>query len=382
MRVFNNNMLVFSVLFCNLQGKAQKSSPMKKSAVNRRDFIKTTLAGSIALAAGMYPFTNPAVVSIVKIENGNMAQAVKKALDLLGGADRLLQNKKRVLLKPNLVADASAATTKPEVVKALAKLFLEAGKEVSIGEGSAAASGFNFKNNVTYRTRKREILDPMQEFIFSKLGYTALANELDIPLINLHSGNLVDVEVPNGLMFDKITLHQSVADTDMLVSVPMMKTHVLATVTLGMKNLIGVYPGSVYYSVRSFLHDRAAERGSEGIAYEIIDMVRASKMGLTVIDASTAMEGNGPSEGDLVNMNLIIAGTNPLATDMAAAAVMGFGPEEIPTFDWAIKSGMQPDGLAAIETRGEQIEDVKRQFKKPEVVPWQAINKIWGVEEL
>ena len=117
-----------------------------------------------------------------------------------------------------------------------------------IGEGSAAADGFNFKDDITYRTRKQDILDPMQKYVFDQLGYTDLARSMDIPLVNLHSGDLVDIEIPNALAFDKITLHKSLVDVDMLCSVPMMKTHVLATVTLGMKNLIGLYPGTIYES--------------------------------------------------------------------------------------------------------------------------------------
>ncbi len=354
---------------------------MSYTNLNRRDFVKTTLAGTIALAAGDYPFTNPAVVSVVKI-NGDIKSAVTKAIELIGGVGHILKGKQKIMLKPNLVGPDSAYTTKPEVIKALAELFKSAGKTVSIGEGSAAAEGFNIKNNIQYRTKKSEILDPMQQFIFEKLGYTKLAEELGVPLINLHSGEMAEVNVSNGLLFDKITVHKSVAETDLLCSVPMMKTHVLATVTLGMKNLIGVYPGSIYYSVRSFLHDRAAEKNSPGIAYEIVDMVRASKMGLTVIDASVAMEGNGPAEGELIPMNLIIAGTNPLATDLVAANIMGFKTEEIPTFNWAVKSGMKPASIDDIEIRGEKPENVRRNFKKPGVVPWNAINKLWGVQEI
>jgi len=354
---------------------------MSYTNLNRRDFVKTTLAGTITLAAGVYPFTNPAVVSVVKIEK-DIKSAVTKAIELLGGVGNILNGKQKIMLKPNLVGPDSAYTTKPEVIKALAELFISAGKTVSIGEGSAAAEGFNIKNNIQYRTKKSEILDPMQQFIFEKLGYTKLAEELGVPLINLHSGEMAEVNVPNGLMFDKITVHKSVAETDLLCSVPMMKTHVLATVTLGMKNLIGVYPGSIYYSVRSFLHDRAAEKNSPGIAYEIVDMVRASKMGLTLIDASVAMEGNGPAEGELVPMNLIIAGTNPLATDLVAANIMGFKTEEIPTFNWAVKSGMKPASFDEIEIRGEKPDSVRRNFKKPGVVPWNAINKLWGVQEI
>ncbi len=355
---------------------------MNHSTFNRRDFVKTSLAGAIALATGVYPFTNPPIVSIVKIRNGNIKNAVDEAIRLIGGVDKVLTGKQRIMLKPNLVGDNPAYTTKPEVIKALAELFKSAGKEVCIAEGSAAADGFNFKNNIQYRTKKPEILNPMQQHVFDKLGYSSMAKELDIPLINLHSGEMVDLPVANGLLFEKITVHKSVAETDLLCSVPMMKTHVLATVTLGMKNLIGVYPGSVYYSVRSFLHDRAAEKDSPGIAYEIVDMARASKLGLTVIDASVAMEGNGPSEGELVNMDLIIAGTNPLATDLVATAIMGFETHEIPTFNWAVKVGMKPSTLDDIEVRGETIASVQRKFKRPEMFPWNSINKLWGVEEL
>ena len=59
------------------------------------------------------------------------------------------------------------------------------------------------------------------------------------------------------------------------------------------------------------------------MAGAVIDIVRA-QLGLVVIDASMAMEGNGPESGDLVKMDLIIAGTNPLATDMVGANIVGF----------------------------------------------------------
>jgi len=162
----------------------------------------------------------------------------------------------------------------------------------------------------------------------------------------------------------------------------MMKTHVLATVTLGLKNVIGLYPGTAYCSVRSCVHAEAEQGGSPGIAYEILDMAKANKMGLTVIDGSMAMEGDGPSGGPLVKTDLIIAGTNPLATDMVAAATMGYEPGEIPTFELAHKSGMKPDTLDEIEIRGEKIESVRRVFARANVVPFNSIKDWWGVKEV
>jgi uncharacterized protein (DUF362 family) len=348
----------------------------------RREFIKTSTAAALSIAIGGCTSSDKPIVSIVKIENDKTDYAVEKAIDLIGGIKDITKGKNHIMLKPNLVAESPTFTTKPTVIRAIAKLLKSAGKEVTIGEGSAAATGYNFKEDITFRTKKRDILDSMQKYVFDQLGYTDLAHSMGIPLVNLHSGDLIDVEIDHGLMFERITLHKSLSEIDMLCSVPMMKTHVLATVTLGMKNLIGLYPGTIYYSVRSWLHDYASEKNSPGVAFEILDMVRANKLGLVVVDGSMAMEGDGPTMGSLIKMDLIIAGTNSLATDMVTAKIMGFDTNEVPTFIWAIKSGMKPTDITEIEIRGESIEKVNRKFVKPNVVPWTDINKLWGVQEI
>jgi len=350
---------------------------------SRRDFLLTGATGAIgtlALASGFTILPSRPVVSVVKIRSGNTAAAVERAVELLGGMKEIMGSKTRAMLKPNLVSPDQRATTKPEVIEALARLMLDAGREVSIGEGSAAAPGFNATDEGIFKTTDPRILDPMQEYVFDQLGYTKLARALGIPLVNLHTGKMVDIPVPGGRVYDRISVHRTVAETDLLVSVPMMKTHVLATVTLGMKNLIGLYAGQAYCTVRSCVHDDAAAKGSPGIAYEILDMVRACPPGLVVIDGTTAMEGNGPSDGDLVDAGLIIAGTNPLATDMVAAFIMGFDRREVPTFAVAIASGMKPAKLADIEIRGDALADLRMNFKKPGIVPWTDIHSWFGAE--
>jgi uncharacterized protein (DUF362 family) len=193
---------------------------------------------------------------------------------------------------------------------------------------------------------------------------------------------MTTVAVPNGFVFNEITIHKSLSDIDMLCSVPMMKTHTLGKVTLGMKNLIGLYPGLVYETVRSLVHDQAANVEGSGVAAAVVDMVRANKLGLVVVDGSTAMEGDGPENGKLIKMNLIIAGTNPLATDMVAAMAMGFYPVEIPTFLWANDAGMQPQRLNQIEIRGETLASVQRNFARPKIIPWSTARLMFGTKEL
>jgi uncharacterized protein (DUF362 family) len=367
-----------------------KKRPTQSSILTRREFLETSLKTAAGFAAGSVVFTTPrgapaegkAVVSIVKIKNDNIGLAVEKAIDLLGGIRNVTKKKERIMLKPNLVAPSPNATTKPEVIKTLAKLLKSAGKEVVIGEGTAAAPPFNVRGQEVCRTTKVETLDAIQKATFDILGYTELASSLGIPLINLHTGDLVKVKVPNAFVFSELTLHHALTDIDLLCSVPMMKTHQLAQVTLGMKNLIGLYPGTVYNSVRWLMHERASEVEPSGTAVAIVDMVRANKLGLVVIDASTAMEGNGPTEGSLVKMGLIIAGTNPLATDLIAASCMDFKPEEIPTFHWANKAGLTPSRLDEIEVRGETPEQVKRPFIRPKIYAWKEIRDVWGVKEV
>jgi len=348
--------------------------------LSRRDFLGAALAGAAYLGTTVQR-TAPAV-SVVKIKDHNTQAAVEQAIDLLGGIESVTRGKARIMLKPNLVYPSPQATTKREVIAALARLMQAAHKEVSIGEGSAAAEGFNAKGLEAFRTRNSDLLSRMQRYVFDQLGYTELSKALRIPLVNLHAGEMAKVRVPNGFVFDELTIHRSLTEIDLLCSVPMMKTHVLAQVTLGMKNLVGVFPGTVYCSVRACMHDLASKVESSGTAAAVVDMVRANKLGLVVVDASMAMQGEGPSLGTPVEMGLIIAGTNPLATDMVSASLMGFAPEEVPTFTWANRAGMTPARLDEIEVRGEKLEGVRRRFVRPNVHTWRSIRDYWGVKEI
>jgi len=348
----------------------------------RRDFLAA--AGGAALLPRLGAAAQDArpVVSIVKIRDGNVDYAVEYAIELLGGMRAITQGKERILIKPNLVSPNPAATTKPAVVRTLARLMKGAHKDVSIGEGSAAAAPFNVKGTEVFRTTRKDLLDGLQQYVFDQLGYTELAKTLRVPLINLHTGELVDVKVPGAFVAEKLTIHRALAETDLLCSAPMMKTHSLAGVTLGMKNLIGAYPGAVYQAVRGRMHDAASKIEPSGTAVAIVDMVRANRLGLVVVDGSSAMEGNGPMDGTLVPMETIVAGTNPLATDMVSAALMGFAADEIPTFAWANKAGLGPQRLEEVDVRGESIEGARRKFARAAIYPWEVVRQVWATREI
>lgn len=246
--------------------------------------MKTVAVGGTALGIGNFvPFNglasaksksgpaNRPIVSVVKIKNDNIDYAVRQAIDLLGGIKTISQGKERIMLKPNLVSPEPRDATKPGVIKALAQLLTAAQKDVSIGEGSAAA-GPNFRPGIfgrVCRTKDTEALNDIQQTVFNRLGYSELAKSIKIPLVNLHTGEMSKVKITDGFVYKEISLHYSLTEIDMLCSVPMMKTHGLATVTLGMKNLIGLYPGQVYGTVRSAVHSEAAKVEESGTASAI-----------------------------------------------------------------------------------------------------------------
>jgi hypothetical protein len=158
--------------------------------IARRDFLKAVVIGSSGLLAACMPQSNetpspapatvtPApvrpVVSIVKIKDGDIRAAVEEAIRLLGGIETIVAGRERIMLKPNLVSNDPRATTKPEVIRSLAALMKKAGKEVSIGEGSAAVTGFNVIAGNAYRLKDPDRLNDMQQVVFDSLGYTELA---------------------------------------------------------------------------------------------------------------------------------------------------------------------------------------------------------------
>lgn len=337
----------------------------------------------------LYFSSQKPVVSIVRVnEKWSDAKAidyaVAKAIDLIGGLDHVTKGKERILLKPNLLNFNQSDTTKPCVVEALAVLMKKAGKDVCIGEASVASLRnvrLLIKGNVC-SAKDHQTLLAIQNDVFDSLGYRDVSRRNAIPLVNLHVGRMAKLAIPDNFVFKDIHIHEELYHTDMVCSMPMMKTHFFAGVTLALKNVgIGAYPGLVYGSVRSSVHRKASELEPSGTATAVIDMVKANKIGLNVIDATTAMEANGPSTnqgGKLVKMNLIIAGANPLATDMVAAGVMGFEPEEIDTFKWAFKAGMMPKTLDDIQIVGEQLSSVRRPFAKPRIVPYRMIKDWYG----
>lgn len=135
-----------------------------------------------------------------------------------------------------------------------------------------------------------------------------------------------------------------------IVSVPKLKLHRIATVTLGLKNIMGALAS------KGVMHNGHL---NENIA----DLASILKPSLTVIDGIIAGEGHETS-GNPVEMNLVVAGTDPVAVDAVGAAIMGVQPTEVKHLVLAEKKGLGTCRIKDIEVIGESIEKVKRKFRR------------------
>jgi len=270
-------------------------------------------------------------VAIVKGPRGH--EPVYKALDLIGYREAL-KGWDRILIKVNFITTKAwdtGATTDPIVVEAIIRKLQELPVEVLVVESDAT---------ITNATKA-----------FKMTGMAEMCERNGVEWINLrHVKDRVELPIPDGKALSKITVPRIVAESA-VISAAKMKTHSETGVTLGMKNMFGLLPDK--------FKGRYHMRGMHKVILDINTVLRPA---LTVIDGFVAMEGRGPVSGKPVQMDTIIAGADPVATDSTACRIMGFDPSEIGHIRMAHEKGLgEIDG---IEILGESIEDTKRVFER------------------
>ncbi len=117
-------------------------------------------------------------------------------------------------------------------------------------------------------------------------------------------------------------LPATIFTADVVISMPKIKTHHWAGVTLSLKNLFGVVPGSIYGWPKNVLH-------WAGLEESILDVAAAVRPQLAIVDGIVGMQGDGPIKGSAVDVGVILAGTDPVAVDSTAARLMGIDPERV-----------------------------------------------------
>jgi uncharacterized protein (DUF362 family) len=251
-----------------------------------------------------------------------------------------------VLLKPNLVEpsrEAPQINTEPRVVRAAAEVFRRWGaREVFVAEGQGHCRD--------------------TDFVLEQSGLGLVLNEARLGFVDLNHDDLWTR--PNRLRFTRLAdlaLPASLRRADVIVSMPKMKTHHWAGVTLSMKNLFGVMPGVFYGWPKNVLHHA-------GIPESILDITAAVRPHLAIVDGIIAMEGDGPIMGTPRRAGVLVLGTNLPAVDATATRLMGLDPSRI-AYLASAAGRLGPIAERHIAQRGEPIAALAQRFQtiRPEL---------------
>jgi len=210
-----------------------------------------------------------------------------------------------VLLKPNLVEDLPGpVNTNPVLIGAAARCFLLLGaRRVVIGEGPG---------------HQRDT-----DLVVDAAGLRPILKEKRIEFVDLNRDEVCRVMLKasySGL--GELWLPREVLASDFVVSMPKVKTHHWAGVTLSLKNMFGIVPGMKYGWPKNLLH-------WHGIEESILDICATVPIHFVIADGITAMEGNGPLQGTPRELGKIVLADDPVAADAICARLMGFNPLKI-----------------------------------------------------
>lgn len=241
------------------------------------------------------------------------AALVRKAIKALGGMSKFVKKGNTVVIKPNMAfarPPEVCANTNPEIVAELVKLCFEAGaKEVIVLDNTLAPA------RVAYEVS----------------GIAKAAEAQGAKVVYVSPKDFVSVEIPKGKILSAydVRVLKQVVDADVFINVPVAKTHSMARLTLGMKNLMGI------------IQDRGAWHRSGDLHQCIADFVTAVKPHLTVIDAIKIMTSGGPAgPGRLEQKDTVIASTDIVAADAYATTLFGLKPEDVPHIVKAAELGV------------------------------------------
>jgi uncharacterized protein (DUF362 family) len=246
----------------------------------------------------------------------------------------------RVLLKPNLVEfdPTTSINTDPRLVAATVVAMRRLGAaSVTVGEGPG---------------HRRDVQD-----VVTRSGLASALDAVDAPFVDLNAAAIRRVALRSRYTdLGELWLPTPILDADVVISMPKMKTHHWAQVTLSLKNLFGTLPGRVYGWPKNVLH-------WAGIEASILDIAAAVRPRYAIVDGIVGMEGNGPISGTAVPAGVLVFSDDPVAADTIGATLMGFDPEAIPYVAEAGRFLGQAD-RGRIEDRGEDPDGLSRRFAR------------------
>jgi len=291
--------------------------------------VPATVAPTVTAPATAAPAVaaTGAYLAVAKGPNADPREITRRAIAAIGGIERFVKKGNDVIIKPNVCTAyypfEYAATTNPEVVAAIVQLCLEAGaKRVRVMD-----SPFGGTPQASY----------------DKSGIAAAVKAAGGSMETMSNMKYRDVQIPQGKRLKQWKVYGDIQDADVVINVPIAKDHSGATLTLGMKNLMGVVLD------RNGMHSR-------GLHQSIADINTVVRPQLTVVDAIRILTNNGPTGGnlnDVKKLDTVIASADIVAADAFATTLFNMKPTDI---DY-IRFGNEM-GLGQMDLKSLKIEQV------------------------
>ena len=273
-------------------------------------------------------------VSITRLDGYDELSAVessiRRGLEPFGGMGHYVRPGSKVLLKVNLVAPSRpelAVTTHPSIVRAVIRLVRECGGICFVGDGPGVGT--------TRVAAEGSGLMPLIE----EEGATLLPFE-----------ETAEFENEDNRVMKKIPLVKQLAEMDVLITLPKLKTHCQMAYTGALKNQYGLIPGSA----KGQYHFRFQNRNV--LADFMVDINRTAHPALAIMDGVIGMEGPGPSGGTPRKIGAVVIGEDLAAVDTVCLSMIGLTPDEVPVSQAARRGGFGETSLDAIEIVGEPLE--------------------------
>jgi uncharacterized protein (DUF362 family) len=319
------------------------SPPVSPGNFDRRALLVgggTVLAGLCAYPLIRRAFGPRASVFIARGQryDGPIEQTIRDGL-LASGVQPDTLKGKRVLLKPNLVEPSRKVpqmTTNPAMLVAAAEVFRKWGASVVVGEGPG------------------HVRDTEMALVES--GMQAALDTAGLEFADLNYEEVVWAPNKGGVSSLKgFYFPRSIAEADLLVSMPKLKTHHWVGFTASMKNLYGTLPGIAYGWPKNVLH-------YAGIPQTVFDINATLTKTIAIVDGIVCMEGDGPIMGSSKHLGLVLVGSNLTAMDATVARIMDLEPNRVSYLNLAAdRLGPIADGR--IEQRGEAWQPLVSPFK-------------------
>jgi uncharacterized protein (DUF362 family) len=268
-----------------------------------------------------------AYLAVARGAGADPAELTRRAIAAIGGIEQFVKPGANVVVKPNICnayhGPEYASTTNPDVIAAIVALCLGAGaKHVRVMD-------FPFGGS------------PQASYETSGIAAAVKAAGGEMETMNRLKFN--KTAIPQGKILRSSNIYSDILDADTVINVPIAKTHGSATLTLGMKNLMGVIQD------RNALHAR-------GLHQCIADLNSAVKPQLTIVDAIRILTANGPTGGnldDVKRLDTIIASADVVAADAYATGLFGMKPADVKY----IKLGAEM-GLGTLDLGSIRIEEI------------------------